>query len=204
MAPESQGRAFNQQIGPVSSGGGPPPSTLAAQLVENISSTTTRSSRPDETSELKRLFDVIERIKNQPGLLKSREDRVEHNHMLIYVCARVNLEGPKWDAPFGDRTELAAEALKAVSFFRVTIQETPSVLAFTVQPAAFLFRGQEPLWIWLLPKVLKLLGHVDFSGIQGDLQRLCHLILLTASQTASLWDLGLPLMTYLQGNFNGE
>ncbi|KAH8885781.1 hypothetical protein GQ53DRAFT_797114 [Thozetella sp. PMI_491] len=181
--------------------GGPPPSTLAAQLVENISSTTTRSSRPDETGELKRLFDVIERVKNYPELLKSPAEREEHNHMLIYICARVNLEGPKWDLPSLDSTELAAEALKAVKFFQVTIQETPSVLTFAADPTAFLFRGNEPLWVWLLPKVLKLLGHPDFASIKEAVEGFCGFVLSTVSQTGILWELASPLMSYFQESF---
>ena len=203
MAYESIGKINGrQQYGTASGPSGPPPSTLAAQLVENVSSTTTRSSRPDETSELKRLFDVIERIKNQPDLLQSQSERIEHNHMLIYVCARVSLEGPKWDNPFHDRAELQSEALKAVNFFNVTIEETPAVLRFAAPQGSFLFRGEEPLWLWLFPKVLKLLGPSEFSSAQDAIGEFFQNIFSIASRDGSLWDLGPPLIQYIQGNFS--
>ncbi|ROW10606.1 hypothetical protein VMCG_01625 [Cytospora schulzeri] len=187
MAPESSNRA-----GPsahnfpdvAANGGGPPPSTLAAQLVGNIS-TSARSSRPDESSELKRLFEVIERVKNEPGALKTLDERVEHNHMLIYVYARVVLEGLKWDDPFADWEQLKADALKAVHFLKVTIPETPTVLNFTTDGTTFLHRGTEPLWVWLFPKLLRMLGHPKCAALTSALESLFHFIFLTASKSAA-------------------
>lgn len=184
----------------VAANGGPPPSTLAAQLVGNIS-TSARSSRPDESGELKRSFEVIERVKNEPGALKTLEERVEHNHMLIYVYARVVLEGLKWDDPFADREQLTADALKAVHFLKVTIPETPTVLNFTTDGTAFLHRGSEPLWVWLFPKLLRMLGHPKCPVLTSALESLFNFIFLTASKSAGLWNVCEPLYGYLQANF---
>ncbi|TEA10637.1 Protein kinase rad3 [Colletotrichum sidae] len=122
-----------------------PPSTLAAQLVENISASN-KSTRSDENAELRRLFSTIEKIKNEPELLRTLEERTEHNHMLIYVYARVVLEGIKLDDPFPDRSHLRNEALKAINFLRITIEETPGVLLYCEDGNRYVFRGQEPLW----------------------------------------------------------
>ncbi|TDZ36272.1 Protein kinase rad3 [Colletotrichum trifolii] len=122
-----------------------PPSTLAAQLVENISAST-KSTRSEENAELRRLFSTIEKIKNEPELLRTLEQRTEHNHMLIYVYARVVLEGIKLDDPFPDRSHLRNEALKAINFLRITIEETPGVLLYCEDGNRYVFRGQEPLW----------------------------------------------------------
>lgn len=184
----------------VAANGGPPPSTLAAQLVGNIS-TTARSSRPDENSELKRFFETIERIKNEPELLKTSDDRVEHNHLLIYVYACVVLEGLKWDDPFADRSQLKSEALKAIHFLKVTVQETPTVLNYTTDGNAFLHRGREPLWAWLFPKVFKMLGHPQCLSITSSLEAFFHFILMTATNSAGLWNSCEPLYAYLQTNF---
>ncbi|KAK3330577.1 hypothetical protein B0H66DRAFT_579779 [Apodospora peruviana] len=202
MAPESHGKAAKigqHGISNPPEPAGPPPSTLAAQLVENIS-TSARSSRPDETSELKRLFDVIERVKNHPGLLKSQEERIEHNHLLIYVCGGVVLESLKWDDPFAQQPRLRAEALKAFNFLTVTIRETPVVLKHTTDGTAFLFRGQEPLWLWILPKLLKLLGHTRCLALSPAIEGLCQSLLELAANTGLLGDLGPSLMRYFQAN----
>lgn len=179
--------------------GGPPPSTLAAQLVGNIS-TTARSSRPDENSELKRFFETIERIKNDPDSLKTADDRVEHNHLLIYVYACVVLESLKWDDPFVNREQLQSEVLKAVQFLKVTIQETPTVLSYTVN-GGFLRRGPEPLWVWLLPKVLKMLGHPQCLSLSSSLESFFDFILSASRSSGSLLNPCDAIYGYLQADF---
>jgi serine/threonine-protein kinase ATR len=182
---------------------GPPPSTLAAQLVENISASA-KSSRPDETTELKRLFGIIEKVKNDPACLTTHEERVEHNHLLVYVCGGVFLESLKLDDAFTDRERLRTDALKAITFLKVTIKETPTVLKCTTDGKTFLARGTEPLWLWILPKLLRVLGHRRCLAISAEIEELCQYILLLAARNACLWDLGPSLMQYFRANLSGE
>ncbi|KAL2181037.1 phosphatidyl inositol 3-kinase-like protein [Thermothelomyces heterothallicus CBS 202.75] len=179
---------------------GPPPSTLAAQLVQNISTSASKSSRPDETAELKHIFATIEKVKNDPGCLTTHDDRVEHNHLLVYVCGGVFLESLKPDDAFADRERLRTDALKAINFLRVTIKETPTVLKRTTDGNTFLRRGKEPLWAWILPRLLRLLGHRRCLGISRDVEELCRYVLLLAAEQPGLWDLGRSLMGYFQAN----
>ncbi|KAI1392547.1 phosphatidyl inositol 3-kinase [Hypoxylon trugodes] len=179
---------------------GPPPSTLAAQLVENISAST-RSSRPDETAELKRFFGTIEEVKNQPDLLKTPKQRMDHNHMLIYVYTRVVLEGLKWDDPFADKGQLRAEASRAVNFLKIAIRETPEVLIES-DSSSFLFRGSEPLWLWIFPKIVKMLGNSYCADLRDEINSFFREIFLTASTTGLLW-LALPrFLEYIMSSFN--
>jgi serine/threonine-protein kinase ATR len=206
MASGSHGQAGPQghpsfAYGPTNAG--PPPSTLAAQLVENIPASA-RHSRPDETAELKRLFNIIEEVKDRPELLETQEERVEHNHMLIYVYARVALEGVELDDPVTDRTRMHAEILKAINFMRVTIKETPGVLKYNTDGGSFLFRGQEPLWAWVLPKLLRMLGHPRSLALQSEIERFCEFLLQTACQSGILWDLVSPLGTYYRQIVRGK
>ncbi|KAK9440315.1 phosphatidyl inositol 3-kinase [Metarhizium brunneum] len=199
MAQHSRGNTapLGQNGGAAAAGEGPPPSTLAAQLVENIS-TSTKSSRSDESNELKELFATIQLVKDHPELLKSQADRVEHNHMLIYVYCRVALEGIKLDDPFVNRAHAHAEALKAINFLRFTIKETPSVLAHTHASKTLLYRGTEPLWVWLLPHLLRLLGHALFQELEGCLEGFLQYLLLLVSRTNELWSHGPELVLYLR------
>ncbi|KAH8201173.1 hypothetical protein TruAng_004641 [Truncatella angustata] len=200
MAPTSHGRSLLHDRDNAVNGSflnGPPPSTLAAQLVENISAST-RSSRPDETAELKKLFATIEKVKDQPELLATAAERIEHNHMLIYVYARVVLESLRWDDPFADTSLLNTEALRAVNFLRVTIKETPTVLLYCSSEQAFIFRGQEPLWLWILPKVLKMLGRERCLALTGVIEGLLQDICIVISQTTSLWPLFSDLLRYIR------
>ena len=181
-----------------------PPSTLAAQLVQDITVSTRPGTRPDEAGELKRLFGIIEKIKNEPEALRTNSQRVEHNHMLIYVYTRVVLEGLKWDNPFADLAHSRSEAAKAIDFLRVTIRETPSVLKYTPdEGATYLFRGHAPLWLWLLPRVLRMLGLSPCISLSPLIEDLCASLILATYHHGSLWDLQSAIMNYFKGNFTG-
>jgi serine/threonine-protein kinase ATR len=207
MAPENYGKmAKPGQYGYASNTTGEgeaPPSTLAARLVENISNSS-RSSRPDDISELKRLSVIIENVKNNPGILTNDEQRLEHNHLLIYVCGGVFFESLKWEEPFEDRVKLRDEALKAITFLNVTIRETPKVLTYTTDGTTFTSRGREPLWLWILPKVLKLLGYSKSLALTSPIESLLQHIIFLTTQNSSLWELGTSLMSYFQTNLSGR
>ncbi|KAK3372021.1 phosphatidyl inositol 3-kinase-like protein [Podospora didyma] len=179
---------------------GPPPSTLAAQLVENISASSRSLSRPDEDSELKRLASVVNNYLENPDQQKTPEEHVEHNHLLIYVCCGVALDSLKWDDPLADPVHLRTVALKAINFFKVMIKETPAVLTYTTDGTTFLFRNTEPLWLWILPKMLKIMGHSKALPISGVIESLCQDILLLTSQSGCVWGLGSVLMQYFREN----
>ncbi|KAL1871978.1 hypothetical protein VTK73DRAFT_1808 [Phialemonium thermophilum] len=202
MAPENAGAAGLQIY---ASGQGhvdhrPPPSTLAAQLVENISSAARSTTGPDETSELKRLLEVVEKVKNRPDLLRTIEERIEHNHMLIYICTRVALDGLKWDDPFASNARRQSEIVKAIQFLQVTVRETPHVLQFSTDGKSFLFRGCEPLWLWLLPRVLRILSSDICAGISPLIEEFCETVLSVACRDGYLWSLLPAMMGYLQAN----
>ncbi|KAM0289256.1 hypothetical protein ACHAO9_006214 [Fusarium lateritium] len=176
---------------------GPPPSTLAAQLVENISAST-KSSKSDENSELKGFFAIIQRVKDNPTLLKTPEDRVEHNHMLIYVYSRAVLEGIRLDDPFLDRAQVRTEGLKAINFLKFSIKETPAVLKHRVDGQEYMFRGREPLWVWLLPQLLRLLGHAQCLELTEAIEGLLQYTMLTVAQNWILWDIAPAFLFYLR------
>ncbi|RYO96297.1 hypothetical protein DL763_003270 [Monosporascus cannonballus] len=204
MPPTSYGRPGPQGRENFTNGsthhGQPPPSTLAAQLVENISAST-RSSRPDETAELSKLIGIIERVKDEPDNLKTQEERVGHNHMLIYVYARVTLEGLRWDDPFADTVHLRSEALGAINFLKVAVAETPEVLLATSDPGRFLFRGKEPLWIWIFPKVLKMLGYNSSVDLAAAIEPFFETVFSVACRSTALWPFIPQFLDYLKVNF---
>ncbi|KAJ5002466.1 Protein kinase rad3 [Colletotrichum sp. SAR 10_66] len=179
----------------------PPPSTLAAQLVENLPAST-KSTRSDENTELRSLSAVIERVKNNPGLLRTPDERTEHNHMLIYVYSRVVLDGIKLDDPFADKKVIRSEALKAINFLKVTIEETPIVMNYTTDGKQFVFRGEEPLWVWVFPKVLKLLGHARCLDLTAPIEEFFRFIILVVSGVGSMGALLSSMLLYLRETSN--
>lgn len=180
----------------------PPASTLAAQLVQNIPPPAAKSSHLEDEGELPRLLGVIAHIRNEPDLLKTDQDRVEHNHVLIYVYTCAVLEGLQWDDPFAKNADLVSEASKALNFLELAITETPAVLMYTVDEKAFQSRGREPLWLWLLPRVLPMLGSGPCLSLTSTIERLCHCIFDATERDGSLWDLAPNIMLYFQTNFD--
>ncbi|KAK4192472.1 protein kinase rad3 [Podospora australis] len=182
---------------------GPPTSTLAAaQLIENISASSTRSARPDENTELRNLSAVIDRAKSDPNFFKSHEERVEHNNLIVYVVGCVFFKNLKLDDddPFADRAKLRSDVLKTLEILKTLFEETPTVLNCTTDGKAFLHRGREPLWFWILPKLLYMLGHTKCSALSSEIQDIFRFILELAAPNGDLWDLGVSLMQYLQAN----
>ena len=180
----------------------PPPSTLAAQLVENIS-TSSRSSHLDDNRELKRLQARIDQVRLNPGLLVTEQDRIQHNHLILYVCGGVLLESQKWHDPFADHNQLRIQATKVIDLLTVTISETPRVLNSLADDRTFLSRGREPLWLWILPKVLKMLGHGKSLALTPVIEGLFQRIFILAAQEEQLWGLSSHLMEFLRVSFAG-
>ncbi|KAH8711053.1 Protein kinase rad3 [Beauveria bassiana] len=189
-------------IGGLGGGGGPPPSTLAAQLVENISASS-RSARSDDNAELKGLFAVIQRFKDQPELLRTPAQRTEHNHMLVYVYCRVVLDAVRLDDPLLNWPHVRTEALKALTFLRFTINETPAVLCYASATHGLLFRGAEPLWVWLLPRWLRMLGHPECEELESAIEGFLQYLLLTVARVSKLWPMTGPLTVYYRGCLTG-
>ncbi|KAM0333504.1 hypothetical protein ACHAQA_002167 [Verticillium albo-atrum] len=174
-----------------------PPSTLAAQLVENISAST-RSSRSDDNSELRKLSATIQEVESNPGLLKTPEDQLRHNHLLTYVFIRAVLGGIKLNDPFLDRKHLRNEVLQAISFLKLIIKETPAVLAYKTTETSFELRGDEPLWVWVFPKILRLLGHSRCLDLTADIEAFFYELFDLLAPEDSLWELVSSITTYLR------
>ncbi|OAA55659.1 hypothetical protein ISF_07764 [Cordyceps fumosorosea ARSEF 2679] len=186
----------------------PPPSTLAAQLVETISassrvSSSSSSRSADDSAELKALFAVIQRVKDRPELLGTPAQRLEHNHMLVYVYCRVVLDAVRLDDPLLDVARVRAEALRALTFLRFTVNETPSALSFSSADHGLLLRGGEPLWAWLLPRWLRMLGHPRCEELRGAIEGFLQYLLLTVARVSKLWPVIGPLTLYLRGCLTG-
>ena len=184
---------------------GPPPSTLAAQLVENISVSNKSASRFDENSEYKSLLGMIQRVKDNPELLRSPKDRLEHNHMLVYVYCRAILDPItlKLEEPFVDKPVVRAECMKAINFLRFTINETPAVLECSSDRQEFQFQGSTPLWLWLLPRLLCILGHPKCEELEGTIEGFLQYLLLTVARHGKLWSVEDPLGFYLRSCLAG-
>lgn len=200
MAPASRGqglahRSYSQVNG---NGFDLPPSTMAAQLINNLS-TPNKPSRHAEQEDLKTLMDEVSNQEASIADFSNAEANLEHKHKLIYVFGRAVLERLAADDPFLDFQKIVPQASDALDIFMSTIKEMPDVLAYCVAPeSALLSRGQEPLWFWLFPRALALLGRRQCDALTEKIKDFFYECFQVVARVPKLWTLSSFFFSYLK------
>jgi serine/threonine-protein kinase ATR len=175
-----------------------PPSTMAAQLINNLS-TTNQPSRPVEQDDLQRLMTEVSDLENNSNKTDDVAIKLEHNHKLIYVFARAVLERLTKDDPFMNVQQLVSQASDALDVFMGAIREIPGVLNY-VLPAGVMLqgRGEEPLWLWLFPRVLTLLGRWQCEALTEKIKDFFYVSFQAVARSPKLWNLSSLFFNYLR------
>jgi len=177
----------------------PPPSTMAAQLINDLS-TTNKPSREPEQDDLKRLMTEVSDLENSPTELSNVDIKLEHKHKLIYVFARAVLERLGNDDPFMNAQQVVSQASEALDIFTSTITEIPAVLGYVLKPHESLqARGQEPLWMWLFPRVLTLLGRRECDDLTEKIKSFFYASFQAVAKSPKIWNLSSLFFSYLKG-----
>lgn len=175
-----------------------PPSTMAAQLINNLS-TTRKPSRQIEQDDLARLMTEVSEAENNPSEVEDITANLEHKHKLIYVFSRAVLEKLSKDDPFMNIEQLVSQASGALDVFMTAIRETPAVLKYTLPSGSGLQgRGREPLWIWLFPRLLSLLGRQSCEPLNEKIKDLFYESFQAVSRSPKLWNLNSSFFKYLK------
>ncbi|TAQ86632.1 hypothetical protein B7494_g5044 [Chlorociboria aeruginascens] len=179
-----------------------PPSTMAAQLINNLSTTTTSRNKPSrhvEQDDLQKLMSEVSDLENNAIELTSLEAKLEHKHKLIYVFARAVLERLTRDDPFMNFEQLVLQASEALDVFISTIKETPEVLNYVLKTESSLQRrGQEPLWIWLFPRILALLGRRECDVLTEKIKDFFYVSFQAVSRSPKMWNINSSFFCYLK------
>jgi serine/threonine-protein kinase ATR len=173
-----------------------PPSTMAAQLISNLS-TTNEPLRPAKQDDLKRLMaEVLEHDANETDDI---DLKLSHKHKLIYVFALAVLERLSAEDPFMNQAHLVGQASDALDIFTVAVRELPGVLDYVLPAGATLQnRGQEPLWTWLFPRVLTLLGRRHCENLTEKIKDFFYVSFQAAGKSPKHWNLTSCIFTYLR------
>ena len=180
-----------------------PPSTMAAQLINDISSTNQPVTRPvqEDAGDLKELMEEVASAENNAAVLQDAAALLEHKHQLIYVFSRAVFErlARAADDPFLRIEQTVAQASDALDVFITTIRELPEVLDHTPKLGAQLhLRGSEPLWMWLFPRVLTLLGREKCEKLTERINAFFQVAFQAVSRSPKLWNLSLSFFLYLK------
>ena len=175
-----------------------PPSTMAAQLINNLS-TASKPSRQAEQEDLKQLMDEVSSQEASIAEFTNAEAKLEHKHKLIYVFARAVLERLASGDPFLDVQKILPQASDALDIFMSTIKEMPDVLAYcATTESPLLSRGQEPLWFWLFPRVLALLGRRQCDSLTEKIKDFFYLSFQVVARSPKLWTLSSFFFCYFK------
>ena len=134
----------------------PPPSTIAAQIVHN------RSYVARQEPENKALFGKLLQEYIRDPIIE--DSSVETNAQLIQVVAEAGLDVLLSDDPFAPDA-LLEQARDSLLVLKLTISRKPEVLLYQGEDED----GKPPFVLWILAKVLRLIGRQALDAIQPDL-----------------------------------
>ncbi|KAF2431255.1 hypothetical protein EJ08DRAFT_649062 [Tothia fuscella] len=171
----------------------PPPSTIAAQIVHN------RSHVARQEPENKALFgELLQEYLKNPVI---EEANVETNAQLIGVVAEAGLDVLLKDDPFAPDT-LLQQATDSLLVIQLTIKRTPDVLLYGSNDESP--NGEKPpLLLWLLPKILSLLGGNHMNAVQDALCTFLHLCIEILYSHSKLRNYACTLITIFQEIVDG-
>jgi serine/threonine-protein kinase ATR len=170
---------------------------MAAQLIDNLSATD--KPRQSDQDDLKALMAEVSNAENSGVDFSSLGAKLEHKHKLIYVFTRTVLEKLAVDDPFIDAQRVAAQAYEALDVFITLVKEIPEVLAYVLGPnSTFKCRGQEPLWIWLFPRILALLGRRHCEKLTEKIKDFFYISFQAVARSPKLWNLASFFFRYLK------
>lgn len=171
---------------------------MAAQLINGIS-TTKQPVQPAEQGYLQSIMAEVSSMENSIAKPQDPALQLAHKHKLIYVLARALLEKLGGDDPFLDVQQAVSQASEALDVFIATIKELPEVLEYILPPGITLqARGSTPLWVWLFPRVLTLLGQVNCDSLRERIQAFFSVVFESVSCSPKLWNLSSTFFVYLK------
>ncbi|KAF2398342.1 hypothetical protein EJ06DRAFT_480304 [Trichodelitschia bisporula] len=174
-------------------GDGLPPSTVAAQIVHH------RADVARREPENQALFGkLLQEYLKDPAI---EETNVDTNSQLIQVVAEAGLEVLVKD-PFSPDA-LVRQAIDSLHVIRLAVERNPEVLLFdgkdisnqTLKP---------PLFLWLLPRMLKLLGSYRLESLQDDLCEVLSVCSYSPCKSTDTWRYGPLIVRVLEGLIEGN
>ena len=182
---------------------GPPPSTYAAQIVDTLTKAK-QQPKPDERELFQQLLREILGADEAPEpQAQTIETDINVNYRLIYVVVRAGLEVLLQEDPFQQQSVLTEQALNSLAVIQLTIERSPEVLFFIPPAHEPGFEPGGPLFLWILPKLLSILGNGRDERVQEKATDLIRAILSVQSRSSTLRKRLYPVFKYAQGCVKG-
>ncbi|KAI9820333.1 MAG: serine/threonine-protein kinase M1 [Pycnora praestabilis] len=182
--------------------GDPPVSTIAAQIVNKLSDASGQAV-PGYRKEFDQLLLEILSTEDAASERGAVETDLKVIYKLVYVVTRAGLQVLLRDDPFANSEQLLGQAQNSLAVIELTVERNPEVLFFHFQDTVEAEGKSYPvLFLWLLPKLLALLGHRNAENLHADLMRILSTFLVVTLRTPEVWLSGATLLKYYRDCIN--
>jgi len=172
---------------------------MAVQILNKLPTTANEASQREEPNDLTRLAKEVHEFESDPSVAYNHSAQLEHKHKLIYVLARAVLESLTKDDPFQNVPQLIINASETLGVFVEAIKETPDVLDYVLPVETTLeTRGREPLWVWLFPRILTILGRRKYESLTEKIKDFFYASFQAVARSPKLWNMSSFFFTYLK------
>lgn len=130
------------------------------------------------------------------------EEDVAMNYRLIQIVTSAGVTVLLQDDPFATQEDLVSQALNSLLVIRKSIRRNPQVL-FCPPPIINGLKesDQSMLFLWLLPRLLPLLGRANAEGLLISLVETIKCIFISATQIPEAWRYTKDLISYCRSCF---
>ena len=180
-----------------------PQSTLAAQLVSHLTNGKRRPKNQDEEAFGQLLREILGTESSQAVRSEALKTDSEVDCKLIYVIVKAGLEKATLDDPLDGKTGLSRQTTDSLAAINFTIKRNPEVLFVAPRFQELDPRPIGPLYLWLLPKLLALIGRLQNSGIRDGVLAVLTTFLISESKTHVQKLISHPVLKYMKGCING-
>ena len=181
----------------------PPSSTFAAQIVDGLTKPR-QTLKSDRQANFRQLLQEILDADQNEGHHTAVETNVQVNSKLIYVTVRAGLEVLPKDNPFDHQADLQKQALNSLAVIDLTIRRSPEVLFFVPERSDNPEKPRTPLFLWLVPQLLKLLGHHHNENLRKAVIRVLGTAISAQRSLSTLRTKIAPIQKYVQGCIKGQ
>lgn len=182
----------------------PPQSTLAAQLVNHFTDGKEYPKKQDHEVFKQLLQEILCPEIYQQSQTAAQETDDDVNYKLIFVIVRAGLEIRASDDPFAESSHRQRQAIDSLAAVESTIKRSPDAL-FIVAPARDAGPScNGPLYLWLIPRLLNLIGQSRDDILGTEVLRLLRTTLTLEQKTHTKGIKPHAIRNYIKGNIEGK
>ena len=177
----------------------PPPSSIAV-IVQNLSKVngTPQLTGRDDFQQL--LAELLGTSEGDGGDIMAFEDDIVMNYRLIQIVTSAGVTVLLHDDPFAVQDDLVLQAFNSLLVIQKAIRRNPQVL-FCQPPITGDMHEQTMLYLWLLPRLLPLLGYANSEKLLNPLLETVESIFVATTQIPRAWQYTKDLISYCRSCF---